>query len=517
MSYKRIIFTGQSGLRPEDKDYPIKKFYTEFLTQNYKFFKVEDFIKENYQKKYSNKKLNSIWLGSFLQQTPFTILQEWENAIKKIKSKVSDKDNYIISFHSVFFNNRTIEYIIPAQEKLLRELKPQVFITLIDDIYDIHKRLHENGHIFCGSLGGSDGAQEGLLELLRILDWRAREIMVTRHLAHELNADHYLIAVKHGYNLFNNLIEKKLRTCYISHPITQVRVLQQEGKNTEASNIINEIHNFESLISEKFSAFLPTTIDEFRIKRNEHNRIIPLLFPRWDEEKYMNPADIVFKKIKSAPEIIWDKKNIKDKNLSPLLNILATLVQNQIDVRDHILVEQSECLAVYRPCYNGIVSGGVSEEIDYYNNLPKRKYCLIYLPEEDIMQLKIKQFELLLEKEIKNENLNNRNRMKSIKLEKKQITDLIRLFNKRKELNQFFSDLLVELNLRINLVDGPLKKDKSARAQEYQINFIDTYLKNVKVILNRYKKADLVIKKTCAPEKIIKQLLDEINKKGIKK
>ncbi len=513
MSYNRIIFTGQSGLRPDEKKLDISQFYSEFFNKNYQFLKLEDLVKEEFKKKKNIQNPSTIWLGTFLQESPRIIIDQWKNAVKKASKILSVRKNYIIALHAVYYNNRTLEYIIPVSESCLKELKPQVFITLIDDIYDIHLRLRENGHIFNKAHGGSDDPKGVSFELFRILDWRAREIMVTRHLAEELKAKHYVFAIKHNGETLRSLIEENKPTCYVSHPITYVRKLQAKGQKEKAEEIVNEIHNFEEEVSKEFTAFLPTTIDELRIKKNKLVNNVDCLITdrekRWDEDKYDNPSNMMFRKPdkKDIDDPLWNENNIKNESLGNVLEIIAKVINTQIDVRDHIMVEQSDVLMVYRPCYDGEVSRGVLEELNYFGVLEnKRKKCLMYLPIEDENNLKIKQFIANLEKQVK-ESPWNKKHTESIALNDEQRKKLLDAYGDREKFDLFFSELFDEFGLQLVLEDTALSKDRIVRSKEIRQEFIDKYFNVVDELLNTYySNADKKILKLTSHKKIVAKL-----------
>jgi len=514
--YQRIIFTGLSGLRTDEKT--TSDFYSSFLPNSIPFFKLEDFIKTNYAKKNNNVSVKKIWLGKFLQQPPEIVQKEWKEALNVIKNEIDNRkiDNYILAMHAVFYNYRTNEYICPVSEQLLKLIKPQVIITLIDDIFDIHNRLKENGHIFCTSNGGSDiDDPNGLLyEIIRILDWRANEIMVTRHLAMELGIKHYLLAIKHDYKLLDNLIIKGKESAYVSHPITQVRNHQRDGNYKKAKKIISEIHRFEEEVSENFSAFLPTTIDEYRFKkdlRNNRTIILNELFDRWDAEKYSSKINSMFEKNKKENISLW--RNGKSKgNLNQLLWILAKIIEKQINVRDHFLVEQCNALIVYRPCYDGIASDGVLEEIDYYLLLKEvNRKCLVYLPKVDRDEFLIKQFESVINNQLKEGKLKQkgRKRLKGIKLKPSQRRKMVEYFQNDSTI--FTDEFLNEEKIQPNINEVPLK-DKVPMAQKFIQDLDNSFLSAVNKVFEKYKKvATVFVEDEKSPKELMEIFINKIN------
>jgi len=87
-----------------------------------------------------------------------------------------------------------------------------------------------------------------------------------------------------------------------------------------------------------------------------------------------------------------------------LLKELDRNIHVQVSSRDHKLVEQSDYLGVYRPCFDGNASRGVRREIDYYLRLKadaRPKKCFVYAPRKDQDLFKIGQFEMAIRNEIK--------------------------------------------------------------------------------------------------------------------
>lgn len=516
LMFQRILFTGQSGLRSDNN--PPENFYTSFLDGKYHFIKFEDIIKENYSKKSNTQNPRSIWLGKFLQQPPDIVQKEWREALNTIIQNFEKEgiEKCVIALHAVFYNYRTNEYICPVSEQILKNIKPEVIITLIDDIFDIHDRLKESGHIFCPSNGGSDTDDpNGLLyELIRILDWRANEIMVSRHLAMELGIKHYLVAIKHEHKLLKNLIVENKETVYISHPITQVRNLQQLSKVKKANSIITEIHQFEMHASENFAAFLPTTIDEYRFKKEvKKNKQVytTTLLDRWDKEKYNNKYESMFEKNLKENVLLWRKRKNPKCNLDKLLWIIAKMIEKQINVRDHFLVEQCNSLLVYRPCYEGIASEGVIEEIEYFSLLEKdNKKCLVYLPKIDKEEFIIKQFEVLIENQLRDGRIKRKGKRKEIKVKLKPTQRKRIVENFDRDSIIFVKSFLDEEKLIINVQEKPLK-DKMTLSQNY-ITQINTQFSNtVNRVLGLYKSVGtLYIEDIKKPQELIDIFINSI-------
>ena len=503
MTVRRVIFTGQSGTKIDSalKDFISKASPFVRGLQRPRPFKIEDEMKNIYLNEQMKQDSPTIWIREILTLPPPALSVLWEKAFESVLKTIEDEKNkdIFINLHACFYHHYTVEYISLAKAELIRRFQPDLFITLIDDIYDIHNRLREPGQIFHPSYGGATEPIGAILELMRILDWRANEIMMTRHFANELRVPHYVFAVKHSYDTLYKLIFEDKHKFYISHPISEVRRLQKSGEGEEANQIIEAIHRLETKSSSEFASFFPTTIDELRIQQEERDKktvYVPKLMPRWDSEKYQKPINLLFiplSKIKSDP--LWGKENEYSRELHLLLKALYNRIEVQVSSRDHKLVEQSDFLFVYRPCFNGNVSSGVLKEIQYYMMLTgsrNDKKCFIYMPTEDQNKLKIRQLEEILENRIKS-GLIKRNEDVPIMLNNEEAKKLINADN---NIN-FLVELLKEImdNKSISFVGERLglESDKTQKAIDFMTKTARECISNVDQHINTYKQAANVL------------------------
>ena len=215
MTVRRIIFTGQSGIKIDSafKDFVSKA--SPFVRGRQKplFLKIEDEMKNIYLKEHVKADSPTLWIREILMLPTPALYGLWEKAFESVLKTIEDEENknkdIFINLHACFYHHYTVEYLSLAKAELVKRFQPDFFITLIDDIYDIHDRLRERDQIFHPSYGGATEPVGAILELIRILDWRAKEIMMTRHFANELGVSHYVFAVKHSYDTLYELIFEK--------------------------------------------------------------------------------------------------------------------------------------------------------------------------------------------------------------------------------------------------------------------------------------------------------------------
>ena len=366
--------------------------------------KVEGEMKRHYLKGHPEEKdRRSFWLRKILVLPYEELYDLWETAFEDILSTLPEHEkdgrDVFLNLHATYYHHYTTEYISVFQMEKIRNFSPSMIITLIDDIHDIHDRLKRDGEIFDSTLGGSTNREGAIIELLRILDWRAREIMMSRFIAREMEIPHFVFAVKHPYDtLYSLLYDESKPKMYFSHPISEVRRLQRDGKEEKAVEVISTVRSLSSRLSEECVVFYPTTIDELRIKNmGDPNNLdyYPVLLKRWEADQYASKGNSLFEipVRDTSREFLWtvegDPKDVPDK----LLKALNENIDVQVSSRDHKLVEQSECIFAYRPCFNGNISGGMLKEIQYYNVLKRKalgkaKKCFVYLPRTDQMELR---------------------------------------------------------------------------------------------------------------------------------
>lgn len=433
-NHEVILFTGQSGIKISDSlkkfiESKQKEFDRNSINTKIHYYKLETEIVSLYEGRNispSENKDKEVW--RLILNEPYSKIQElWDLALQNIHQKIMVESGnnatslFLISFHSIFYHKKTNEYLSFINIDLLANLNPTKIITLIDDIYDIHSRLQMPKEMFYRNYQANK--VDLVLDLFLIQDWRAKEIMMSRFINSQLKYksiqnSFFVLAVKHPYDTLDNLIFKK-PVVYFSHPISEVRRLEKNGDTSTANEVRLQMDDFSKKIIEKFATFLPTTIDEYRIQsidkkitgRRKLNynlkqrkpitsilNYVSVLGPRWESEKYSSPHNIFFETVTvDSINDLWSENlpQKRDANLSNLLKALKSRISGQVTVRDYILVEQSDILVVFRPIYNGNLSGGVKEENDYYNMLSKveafqkkgRDRVYIYCPKKDVLKL----------------------------------------------------------------------------------------------------------------------------------
>jgi len=284
---------------------------------------------------------------------------KWSQAMRHILDGIEAQkpEHCFLQMHSVYY--RKGWYFNLIDPDLIREFHPDLFISLIDDSFNMWKRVvvrDQNRH------------DMSYLRLRDIYVWRSVEVMMTDLLAREMvsrktgegavirpeRPSSYIVAVKHPVGMLHNLLfESETRlTVYFSVPITNIR--NEKGNVTEVNDAI-------ARLGEKFTLFSPLAIDErillnflARDGRESSGTLCVQAGDRWPlvpGETYLQ-ADVL-------PEdypIVLDRAEVAE---------IATEIDQQIRRRDYRLIDDCDCVIVYRPNWGGRLSRGVTAEVLY--------------------------------------------------------------------------------------------------------------------------------------------------------
>jgi hypothetical protein len=506
---KRILITGISGT---DLNPSLIKFAKYCAIKGNPIEKSFDL--NSYVHKYAREKYNDISWFEVLGKPNPDLRSFWVKAMKEVKKIINNKPecHYIIYLHACFYHQYTQEFISYLDIPMLSCFKSKDVITLIDDIDDIHIRLKEDGQIFCESfLGASFYDVANILELKKIIDWRSNEILISRLLADVLAGNHFILAVKHPMaTLYKLIFEKeKYYKIYVSHPITKIRELLFNNSFKEAQDEINPIKDMINLLSQHTICFFPTAIDEFRLRIKEGN----LQYSgRWMESDYStvnndllfipnpNKKHLPYSKDSLAPytdplstPTVEEKKKIQ---MDFVIESLLHELNEQIGIRDKMLVEHCDFLYVYRPYLNGKISTGVKREMDYIKMIKPtsgEKLGIVFFPEEDYKETKISQVREGLKKLI-NVDLKEDDKPIFILKREKDFVDLVKdefgsqiseNFENNLELITIVQNIITCALHKNILIKNPLYSNKALNPQN-TLKMKEIYKDFVKLLINSY-------------------------------
>jgi adenylate kinase len=318
-----IILTGQSGL---DR----KSYLTELeqLTASkglsFKVFSVGDLM---YEVRGGPRRVNVLDL-------PLGELNALLKAVfERIRREMSAYDSIAISMHATFRWRRGL--IGGMDYSLIEPLRPDVYITLIDDVPDVKQRLDaEYPNHQCTYKDA--------------MVWREEEILTTSIIASLGKKPHYVFARKHPVATFYKLLfEPKTPKIYVSFPISAVIKMPE---------VLKEIKDFKDELVQHFTVFDPYTISEKQLDyfvqaaRRAGNGTI--------EYQMGNKVS-----------------NISVADLQPIL----TDIDDQIIARDLILVDQSDAVVAFYPCLEGggpVHSAGREREVTHGRDRGKDVYLI---------------------------------------------------------------------------------------------------------------------------------------------
>lgn len=518
-----LIANGISGVGIKES---IKKYINEashhFISSNGEecplhFFKLEEEIQKIYFEENEIEKSHQnteIWIKEILCLPNPKFKNLWNSALNNIAVKVEEiknkksNDIIILNMHACYYHRKTEEYFSSLDFDKLSKLQPDIIINLIDDIYDVYHRLSQPGTIYHNV--SIISKSQSIFRLIKLLDWRAKEILNSRLLGNNLKKDsvsipHYLLAVKHGYYTLSNIIKDK-STIYLSHPISEVRRLEKSNitnNHAIAKRIKEEVNYLSDFLSKRFVTFLPTTIDEYRISfdKVENKRFFhTCLTQRWDEDKYIVPAEVLYDSsgFEGINEELWLDvcDHIEDKELNELLNILSDLISHQVTTRDHILVEQSQYIVIFRPLFNGNASRGVYREFEYFHELympsDSKDKCIVFSPMSDFKKLLVRAFNKIIESELKNGNLIEEKEFKGLNEEDE--AKLQDINGDKNSFNLFLVHFLNNYSIRTSIVnvEAPLAPDN---VNLYQDKLFIMFLEETYEKLEIFRKNSILIEK----------------------
>ena len=298
----------------------------------------------------------------------------WEETFDLVQDLAdnSDADHVILCLHLIYFRNTRFFSIFSL--KRLESFSPDGFLTLIDDIYSLRKRI---------DVRSQKSSFKTFLRLRDLLAWRSMETNLADILSSYLNKgkgiNNYLLSIKQPIKTLNRLLFSETLKLYIAHPISSTR---------NDPKLIKEIEDFKEELHEKFTAFDPTTIDERLL-----NFSLQKQYPNWKNmEKGILVESVVNIDLDERWPIMHHPLLSDDtSNLFPLeisadeIVEVADDIDNLIQDRDYRLISQSDAVVAYRPYLGKKLSTGVYSEMQYARDIAF-KPCYVYFPTADGLQ-----------------------------------------------------------------------------------------------------------------------------------
>ena len=356
----------------------------------------------------------------------------WEKAFQKaLNACIDDSESKVraLCMHLSWYQPSTSELFSPVSISFMKQATQKAncrishVIILIDDIYDMYSRLQgkrdtyrpeaiakraQRLHALRYSSDPTDKSTErSRIEavesaLTHLISWRQHEILRAESLAQELRAKFTVFGIKHSTSAMQNLLQSTATSrVYLSHRISEVR---RQNKNSNKlpdelgdwSAVVEEVNSLHFEFAAKKQVLInPTAIDELRFGGPDNSqKLLPYLAKRWsipEAPEYLSDHKdlLLTSTMEETGELIakqadadLDHEHTKllsgslthpDEAASSVARALASRIYFDVAFRDHVIVEHTPGLCVYRPFFrtregnsedNGSDwSGGVKPEI----------------------------------------------------------------------------------------------------------------------------------------------------------
>lgn len=360
------------------------------------------------------------------------LFDEWEATYKEALGACItqvEAEFRALCMHLSWYQPSTSEFFSPVSVTCLKEAADQAncdfaqVVILIDDIYDMFARLQGTNDIYRADAMETRAKrlhalrysadrttvtlQRSRIEaiesaLMHLISWRQQEILHAENIARELGADFTVLGIKHTMKSFTDLLRSRnTPKTYLSHRISEVRRLNKAsnglpGKLGEWSAVVDEVNSlhFEFAKAEAEQLLInPTAIDELRFGGPDENQnLLPYLAKRWtvpeprkdliwasalDDNEHTKLLASDFIHLGETPSLnhLGEMPSLKhpDETASSVVRALTNRIYYDVAFRDHVIVEHTPGLCVYRPFFQAsrgddeIVpsnwSGGVKPEI----------------------------------------------------------------------------------------------------------------------------------------------------------
>jgi len=326
----RIFFTGQTGLDKSEYLERVIKICEDKYDDEVILFNMGNLMYEEVK-----KMGGQIEEGKILNLSILRLKCLRRSVTKDIKHycDVNPDKNIIINGHACFRWRHGLFFAFDFD--MLRELKIDFYMTLIDDVDSIYYRILSNKSI------------EEEYTLNDILIWREEEIILTEAVALALDSNYYVISKKNPIDTVPKLLyNPDLKKAYLSFPITKAI-----GK----PDLLARIQGFKELMAEKMIIWDPITIEERRLLRYSNGI-------KEEEEEI-------------TVETLGNELSFKIEQLESIRKD----IDGQIIARDYLLINQSDMIITFIPEIEGEhdISAGCQTEMHYAFELPREVYVLV--------------------------------------------------------------------------------------------------------------------------------------------
>ncbi len=256
------------------------------------------------------------------------------SAFNVVRNEVAEKTNVLVNSHAVFrWNNRLFRaFELPE----VRDLRPDVIVTLIDDVEAVKLRLDQFKE-------SGDLPPDTRYSLKDLLVWREEEMLASEILASVLETPHYVLGVSLEEEvstmpldvMYSLMFEPWKMTSYVSYPISGAR---------SRPDVWEKVVEYRRLARKYLTAFDPLMIDEKRL------------------------VDLAQRSPDGTDEVECTALGQTVRLSRREIEAIAYDIDGQIVARDYKLIDQSEMIVAYFPVDASgepLIAGGVQSEIEY--------------------------------------------------------------------------------------------------------------------------------------------------------
>lgn len=347
----------------------------------------------------------------------------WRTYCNTILSEISDAgsaDVRLLCMHLTWYHPETREFFSPVNLQNLQDKDCPIthIVILIDDIYDMYQRLRKPLNLYdkrahqilrdgFAKLSGDNTKidiatvdlesledeqkkrekeyrVQGIeLALGELMAWRRAEMIYAENIARTLKCDLTVFGIKHSRESLEHLVRHpRASRIYLSHRITELRKANKASRKSEDDHgrwavVAREVNRLHRLFIENDQILInPTAIDELRYDNLlDGGGRNPMLTPRWP----LPTGNILYEKPPSNDyqflELLVGGLPLVNSVSSSAARTLSNRIFSEISFRDHVIVENTPNLCVFRPFYctnpddaalRATWSGGVGPEVEHW-------------------------------------------------------------------------------------------------------------------------------------------------------
>lgn len=293
----------------------------------------------------------------------------------------------LLVMHLSWYQPSTSEFFSPVSVSHVQEIIQSEgcnvtgVVILIDDIYDMLARLQGDDDIYRANAidsradrlrGLHYGADETALTkkrarlealesaLMHLVSWRQHEILQAESIARELDADFTVFGIKHSRAAFEHLTKPvAVPRTYLSHRISEVRRMNKAMNDLptslgEWSAVVDEVNRLHMEFAQHGQVLInPTAIDELRFAGpDDDGSFSPYLARRWNiPAPHAELLWIIPDGGYEHTDLLADGIEVPDVSASSVARALSGRIYFDVAFRDHVIVEHTAGLCVYRPFF----------------------------------------------------------------------------------------------------------------------------------------------------------------------